>query len=173
MHSWNQASIIPDPRRIFSTSLMLYTDATKGIGFGGIFGKAWIQSPWPTSWEDVDIDFKELFAIVAAVFTWGDTWQGKRIVMVTDNQPITQIWQSGSTPNPALMGLVRKLFLFAASNNFSIAFKFIRGHFNPVADALSRFQMRRFRGLVPDADPRPTAIPAAAWELEAHTHVTH
>ena len=108
MHSWNQASIIPDPRRIYSDTIQLYTDAS-GRGLGGIYNKEWIQAPWPHSWKHVDIDCKELFAIIAAVYTWGDAWAGKRIVMITDNKPITQIWQSGSSPTPGIMILVRKL----------------------------------------------------------------
>ena len=48
MYSWNQASIIPDPRRIYSDTMMLYTDASK-LGLGGIYNKAWIQSSWPPS----------------------------------------------------------------------------------------------------------------------------
>ena len=172
MHSWNQASIIPDPRRIYSDTLKLYTDAS-GRGLGGVYNKAWIQAPWPQSWADVDIDCKELFAIVAAVYTWGKAWAGKRIVMITDNKPITQIWQTGNSPTPALMTLVRKLFLFAAKHHFSIAFKHIYGNHNPIADALSRFQMRRFEHLMPDAEPHPTAVPAAAWDLSMHNHIKH
>ena len=172
MYSWNQASIIPDPRRIYSDTMMLYTDASK-LGLGGIYNKAWIQSSWPPSWADADIDCRELFAILAAVFTWGNSWGGKRVVIVTDNKPITQIWQSTSTPTPALMALVRKLFMFAAFHHFSIAFKHVYGTYNPIADALSRFQMRRFHHLMPDAEPRPTAVPAAAWDLSTHSHTQH
>ena len=121
----------------------------------------------------MDIDFKELFAIVAAAVTWGKQWNGKRIVFVTDNKPITQIWAKGSTPSPLLMSLVRKLFIFAASNNFLVSFKHILGQHNPVADVLSRFQVSRFRQLVPDAEEQATAIPETVWELGLHTHMKH
>ena len=121
----------------------------------------------------MDIDFKELFAIVAAALTWGHQWNGKRIVFVTDNKPITQIWAKGTTPSPVLMTLIRKLFIFAASNNFLISFKHVLGTYNPIADALSRFQVMRFRHLMPDAEEQPTAIPETVWELGLHRHMTH
>ena len=173
LHSWNQASIIPATLRIYSTDIKLYTDAAKTIGFGAVLGNSWIQAAWPTAWLEVDINFKELFAIVAAAFTWGHEWRGRRIVFITDNKPITQIWAAGTTPVPSLMSLIRKLFIFAASNNILFSFKHILGHFNTAADALSRSQVSRFRQVMPDADENPTAIPETVWEIGSHTHTTH
>ena len=167
---WNCHSIIPDPLVIKSTDIKLFTDAAKTIGFGALMDKAWIQSVWPPHLKDADIDYKELFAIMAATLTWGSSWSGKRIVFVTDNKPITQIWSSGTTSSSSLMNIIRKLFLFAASHDFSISFKHIYGHFNEAADALSRFQVQRFRSLVPDADSQPTPLPPQVWEVGNHLY---
>ena len=164
----NRASFIPDPKRIYSTDLMLFTDAAKFKGFGAICGSRWIQSRWPSELYHEDIDFKELFAIWAAARTWGHEWASRRVVFVTDNKPITQIWQSGTTPSARLMVLVRKLYLHAAVSHFTVSFKHIFTHHNPIADALSRFQMDRFRQLQPDADRNPTQIPADVWHLGNH-----
>ena len=150
---------------IQSSDIKLFTDAAKTVGFGAIFGTSWIQAAWPSDMLDDDIDFKELFAIMAASLTWGAAWSGKRVVFITDNKPITQIWDSGSTPCPRLMNLIRKIFLFAATHDFCVSFKHIFGHFNAVADALSRFQDERFRALIPEADQNPTAIPPSVWEV--------
>ena len=173
LHSWNQSSFIPQSHRIFSTDLRLFTDAAKLFGFGAVLGNSWIQAPWPKSWLDTDINFKELFAILAATMTWGHLWTGKRIVFITDNKPITKIWESGATPVHNLMLLIRKLFMFAATHHFLVSFKHILGHYNPAADALSRFQGSRFRQVMPDADALPTVIPEAVWELGTHAHTTH
>ena len=163
----NRSSFIPDPKRVYSTDLLLFTDAAKTHGFGAVYGSSWIQSRW-VQFADEGIDFQELFAIVAAVVTWGHHWQGKRVVFVTDNKPITQIWESGASPSPNIMSLIRRLYLFAARSHFSISFKHILGHFNAAADALSRFQMSRFRQLEPDADLEPTPIPVEAWDIRNH-----
>ena len=115
-----------------------------------------------------DINFLELFAILAAARTWGHEWAGRRIVFVTDNKPITQIWDSGTTPTPTIMQLVRKLYLYAAISHFSISFKHIFTYDNAIADALSRFQMVRFRKLAPHADQTPAQIPPDVWILGNH-----
>ena len=63
------------------------------------------------------------------------------------------------------MTLVRKLFLIAVQNQFSVAFKHIPGKLNPIADALSRFQVKRFRALKPGAAASPKEIPKEIWSL--------
>ena len=91
--------------------------------------------------------------------TWGHKWKGSRIVFTTDNKPITKVWEKGASPSIPLMSLIRPMYLFAAKSGFSISFKHIFGAYNPVADAISRFQMERFFGLRPDANKNPTALP--------------
>ena len=168
--TWNSSAIIPETRAILSSDLCLFTDAS-GKGLGAIYGDQWIQADWQRGFADEDIDFKEAFAIVAAACKWGYRWPGRRLVFVTDNKPFTEIWEKGSTPSPAIMKLVRKLFLIAVHGQFSVAFKHIEGQYNPVADALSRFQERRFRLLHPTADAHPTNIPPEAWNLHSHHQV--
>ena len=147
---------------------MLFTDATKFKGMGAIYGTKWIQATWPSPLCGENIALLELFAIVAAALTWGHQWKGKRVVFVTDNMTITQIWDKGTTPSPKIMALVRKLYLHAAISHFTVSFKYISTHFNAIADALSRFQMTRFRRLAPEADQQPTQLPADLWELGNH-----
>ena len=164
--SWNKSSIIPDPFTILSSDIKLNTDASN-IGLGAIYGNSWIQAAWPTQFNNVqyDIDFKELFTIVIATKTWGHNWAGKRIVFLTDNLPITQIWQAGSTKSPLLMSLIRTLYLTAARLQCFISFKHVYGLDNPIADAISRFQDAKFRQLAPSADAYPTPLPPNVWEI--------
>ena len=51
----------------------------------------------------------------------------------------------------------------AVHYNFSISFKHILRHHNPVADALSRYQEQKFRRLAPCANTLPTKIPNELW----------
>ena len=162
--SWNSSSFIPQPKTILHSDLKLYTDAS-GLGLGAVYGNSWIQARWNNVCSGNGVDFQELFAIVAAAYTWGHQWAGQRIVFITDNKPITQIWDKGTSTSPNIMTLVRKLFLFAVQNNFSVAFKHIPGASNPIADALSRFQATRFRHLKPEADKDPTELPREVWCL--------
>ena len=161
--TWSRSNLIPESKQIYASDLKLFSDASDK-GFGAIYGSAWIQGSW-ARWGDreISIDYRELFAIVAAAETWGHNWAGKRIVFVTDNEPITQIWDKGSTPSPDIMGLIRVLFLSAAQKGYSVSLKYIAGVNNPIADALSRFQDNLFRNLLPEADPAPTPIPPHVW----------
>jgi hypothetical protein len=160
--SWNKKSVIPESFEIFSSDIKLYTDASN-IGFGAILNNSWIQGKWDSYSSKLSIDYKELFAIVAAAMTWGHLWEGRRIIFITDNLPIVQIWNIGTTPSVELMKLVRKLYLLAAKTGFSVSLKHIYGNFNPVADAISRFQENRFRQLMPHADLQPTKFPETIW----------
>ena len=162
--TWNSSSFIPQIKSILSTDLYLFTDAS-GVGLGAVYRTDWIQARWDDIHASKSVDFQELFAILAAAYTWGHQWAGQRIVFITDNLPITQIWEKGSSPTPDIMTLVRRLFLVAVNNQFSVAFKHIPGSKNPIADAISRFQDRRFRTLMPNAATTQTQIPSEIWEL--------
>ena len=161
---WARTTIIPQTYRIQDTDISLSTDASK-IGFGGVFGNQWIQAAWPKDMHAlnrgnaIDIDYLELFAIFAACATWGHLWAGNRIIIHTDNLPITDVWQQGTSKSMDLMSLVRSIFLEAANNQYCLALKFIPGKSNILADAISRFQMQQFREANPQADLHPTPLP--------------
>ena len=163
--NWSRSTIIPETYTILASDIRLFTDASK-LGLGAIYEKRWIQARWPSSMaalntgKAIDIDYLELFAIFAACATWGHLWPGKRIVICTDNKPITDVWQAGTSKSPRIMNLVRKTFLEAANHQFSLSLKFIPGKVNTVADNISRFQVAKLRMEVPDAEPAPTELPA-------------
>ena len=94
---WNgRESILP--LSITSEALHLSTDASN-LGMGGVYGKKWFFSEWDSMLRGKHINVKELFAIFAAVVTWGDDMD---VIIYTDNKPITQIWLTGSTKNKKL-----------------------------------------------------------------------
>ena len=167
--SWSCSSIIPDSYIILNSDLKLFTDASKQ-GFGGVYGHRWIQGRWPLDMTAlkgaaIDIDYLELFAIYAACVTWGHLWEGKRIVICTDNKPITELWQAGTSKSKPIMSLIRLTFLTAANHQFSLSLKFIPGATNTAADLISRFQVDKFKVMVPEADPHPTPLPTQVSQL--------
>ena len=166
--SWSTSSMIPPSNTILSTDMMLHTDASN-IGYGAVYNSQWIQGSWPPNKPKLSISYRELFAITAAALTWGDQWSGKRVVFVTDNKPITQIWNTGSSPCPDIMSLIRPLYFHAASHGYTVSFKHIFGISNPLADSLSRFQMNKFFSLMPSASPAPTAVPPSVLKLRDQT----
>ena len=83
----------------------------------------------------------------------------------TYNQPITEIWNSGTTPSVPIMSLIRKTYLIAARLEFSISLKQVLGIYNPIADALFHFQMQKFYHFAPHANVNETILPPAVWNL--------
>ena len=160
---WNGVSMFQSDI-VTSVSLSLFTDASFQ-GFGAVYGKHWFSVPWPSSFGSHDINIRELFAIVAAVLTWGDRWHNKQILFFTDNMTITQVWKSGTCRDPHIMRLVRFLFLFAARRNINILLQHIQGHNNVLADALSRLQVGRFRRLHRDHHPVASPVPDELWTI--------
>lgn len=57
---------------------------------------------------------------------------------------------------PIVMALMKKLTWCSVVNNFNINAKHIPGKYNNIAYAISRFQMKKFRNLAPNAKQEPT-----------------
>ena len=161
--TWNGVELIQAPV-ITSVSLTLFTDASS-IGCGGVYNTKWFSARWPSQFLEYHINFLELFAIWVAVFIWGSEWKNKQILFYTDNMPITNIWKNGSCVNKDIMRLVRILFLFCAKSNINLLMQHIPGHYNKLADALSRCQVAKFHACNPAAAPEPTAISVDVWHV--------
>ena len=64
------------------------------------------------------------------------------------------------------MELIRRIYFHAAKGNFTVRISYFPGSENVVADALSRFQMGRFRTLVPTANVLPEVVDTNLVELQ-------
>ena len=56
------------------------------------------------------------------------------------------------------MNLLRFLVLISMKHNFLVRARHVPGAKSEIADALSRFQVQRFREFAPNADHRPCTI---------------
>ena len=114
-----------------------------------MFGRKWFCGRWPPAFQgdSTSIQWKELFPIYAACYTWGDQWQGKCTLFHTDNLTDVAIWNKQSTKSPKLMAIACKLFLVSALYDFEVKLTHVEGRLNPISDSLSRLQMLRFRQL--------------------------
>ena len=166
--SWNGRSFIPPPP-VSNVELQLYTDAS-ALGLGGTFGSHWFAVQLSVfsslSWqpESFNITYWELFALVIAIFIWAPSLAEREVVLNTDNQALLAIWSNGSSVKP-IMRLVRALFFRLARFNINLLLNHIPGSTNVNADLLSRFQVRRFLELNPDADTDNSPCPPDIWEI--------
>ena len=145
--------------------MQLFTDASGTNGWGAYWSGKWLQKHWSEAQIHKDIMWKELFAIVMAVHTWGALWQRQKILIHCDNQAVVKIWESGSTRAKEAMALVHLLYYCAVRYNINVYIVYIAGVNNEIADCLSHFQQDKFRRLVPLANPVPDNIPV--WPTQS------
>ena len=163
LKDWNGTSLFLNSFWENSTNLSLYTDASGTLGFGGIFRTQWFQGKWlphqTLTTKNISIDWQELYAIVVASYIWAPLWAQKRIVFYCDNQAVVSIINSKRSKSPRIMDLVRALTLQTLKYNFYFKALHVPGHYNDIADSISRFQQTRFRRLAPHADHQPQPLP--------------
>lgn len=163
--NWNGRSFFLHSVWTPAEDLGLYTDASGSLGWGAYYGaeQRWMSEKWTAEQQDMSIDFKELFAIVAACAAWGQGWTSMRIRLHCDNLPVVQCVTSGSSRAPTLMPLLRCLMMICARQNFVLSAVHVAGVKNVVADALSRCNLQEFRRLAPRARLEPDEVPTFPW----------
>ena len=100
--TWNGSVKFIDQNSVLAVDMLLYTDASGSYDCGAYYQGAWFFHAWQPHQHLRAIQWKELFAIVAAALTWGHRWQGKQVKVMCDNQVIV-LCMAG----PALQGLSR------------------------------------------------------------------
>ena len=94
---WSGKSLILNSHWTLSTTMHLFTDASGNDGWGAYWSGHWLQAHWSPTQQSMDITWKELYAIVIAIHTWGPHWQWKNILFHCDNKAVVDIWEKGST----------------------------------------------------------------------------
>ena len=96
---------------------------------------------------------------------WHPHFSGKRLQVWCDNESVVAIINSGHSKAPRVMDLVRFLVLISMKHKFLVRARHVPGVSNAIADALSHFQVQRFRELAPQADQTPCTIPPSLMTL--------
>jgi len=161
---WNGVSFFLDNHITKAHDMCLFTDAAGSTGFGGFYENQWFQGIWPKELRietnpEISIAFQELYPVVVAAMLWGQSWECRRIMFYSDNQATVHIINKGRSKSPAIMKLMRRLVITAGLYNFCFVAEHVPGVQNSIADALSRFQMSRFRKLAPHAQEQPCQVP--------------
>lgn len=168
LENYNNKTPFPDLVWSSKDALNLYTDSCGSCGGGAFYDNHWTLIKWPNFWSSEvlrDITFLELVPLVAAIWLWQDNLAAKKLTIDTDNMALVHILNSQTSKSQRIMSLLRPLVLVCIKSNIQIKSIHIPGHFNSMADSISRFQWERFRTLAPNADSYPSQIPSEFWNI--------
>ena len=159
--TWDGLSFFCMPAWAPLPDFQVSSDASGSLGYRAIFQSHWFCGAWSVAQRSSSIAYKEFFPIVVAASMWGSHWVSRRVEFLCDNESVVAVLKSGTSRDQGLMFLLRYLSMLAVRHSFLFTASSVRGKSNPIADALSRFQLQRFRRLAPYADVASTEIPAS------------
>ena len=108
---------------------------------------------------NLTIEYLELFAMVAALLTWGDELKHRRISLFCDNKPVVGMLNKLSSSCHNCLQLLRILTLNNLINDRRVFAVYVRSADNDLADSLSHLQFKHFWSLAPRTmDKNPSAI---------------
>ncbi|KAJ1209296.1 hypothetical protein NDU88_004674 [Pleurodeles waltl] len=147
--------------------IKICSDASGANGFALFWDGHWAAEAWPTSWKQVrhSIAFFEFFPFVVALAIWGPYLANRNVVFNVENQTVVYLVNLQRAKDERVLRLLRIFLLNCLRFNIMFKARHVPGINNDIADALSRFQWHRFRGLAPGADVQKTAIPGELWEI--------
>ena len=153
-----------------SEEICFYSDASgsKILGYGCIYKDQWIYGQWEAEFMELNkpsIEYLEMFALVAGVFTWEKQLGNRRIVVFCDNEAVVQMINTMTSGCKNCMILLRLLTLNNLQFNRRVAAKYINTKKNFLADSLSRNQLTRFRKLGPHMKKYPDTIHPQLWPM--------
>jgi hypothetical protein len=114
------------------------TDASSH-GFGGHDSDgSFFLGEWSATQRNRSSTWREAMAVYLGAITWEDKWRNRRIHLLTDNMALVYILNSGSSRAPAIMKIIRRLFLLLARSNILLKASHLPREFNTQADWLSK-----------------------------------
>lgn len=124
-------------RWISGPDIIAFSDASN-LGFGFHSADKLCHGAWPSAVRGKHINWKELCAIELSCISFAPSWSGHRVLFACDNETAVSIINSGSSRNPALAAIIRRIAMLAAIFGFDFRAVHIPGAENKLADHLSR-----------------------------------
>jgi hypothetical protein len=141
-----------------SDSIHMGSDASK-LGFGAVYGKRWVQAPYPPSWQLLHITVLELYPIFVLLHLFGHLLKDSSILFHCDNTAVVAIINKQTSKDKTVMCIVRSLVLLLVHHNICLKSAHIAGVINVLPDKISRFQVTPQLLLDFGMHPTPTPIP--------------
>ena len=154
---------------VTAQELNFYSDASANeqLGYGAVFNNEWLFNQWEPNYIrscSPSIEYLELYALVAAILTWGRKLKNKRIVVFCDNLSVVSMIQNTTSKCKNCMYLIRLLVLSGLVDNRRVFAKHVRGRDNHLADSLSRLNIQKFWNRAPiTMNKYPTPVSKLVW----------
>lgn len=137
---WSGISAIAPARH----QTTIATDASGKKGIGGVWFATMdmFSTRMPRRHRSKHINYKEMHAVLHAFAHWGDNWKGHLVEVQCDNEAVVA-GINKKTIRGAAIGPLQHLLLLAAILDVDIRATWIPSEENALADALSRFEMKK------------------------------
>lgn len=178
LSDFNGVCYISENDWVSNESLELFSDSSgsANLGCASFYQGQYVQYRWPQGWARQpiirDITFLELVPIVLSLLVWGSKLANSKIIFRVDNFSLCTIINNRTSKSKRTMTLLRPLVLYTMKFGIQFRAKFLEGCKNEVADSLSRFQVKRFRKLCPNAADEPEPIPTVFHDLISTVKLT-
>ena len=153
------------------TELRFFSDASanKILGYGAVFNNDWLFGQWEPGFienQKPSIEYLELFALTAALLTWGDKIMDMRVVIFCDNSAVVQMVNTLTSSCKNCMYLIHLITLNNLVDNRKVFVKHLRSEENVLSDALSRMNFKKFWKLVPPTMHHfPSTVSPLIWPV--------
>ena len=115
---------MPPPQHSFS----VLSDVSGSWGCGAISStQEWFQWQWPKADQISNIAIQEMIPVVISAAIWGNTWQGNRVLILSDNESVVSVLNARSARDTRLVHLSCRLFFYAATYQFTLTAEHIAG----------------------------------------------
>ena len=141
-----------------ATANIMFSDASN-TAVAAVLGTNWtvIEYKGEYAWLlDKDIAYKELYAVVLGVATFGRQLYRSQLLMNIDNKAVHYCVQAGKSKDAGLMGLIRALYHYTTIHHIQYQSCHLAGVDNILADSLSRGRPDVFFTALPSAHPSMT-----------------
>ena len=163
---WSEVLKHPPERSIAQKTrevVLAWSDAASTKGLGRYYLSGSQTSPLPESAISITlpphltktkehINTQEMRAVEQVLLYWGGKWRGKRLVINIDNSAVVH-GLIKQTMRGAPMRALRRCLLLAAAYDLDLEPRWVLTTDNALADALSRFDLKKIADLAPQLLP--------------------
>ena len=127
----------PIPPVVWTPLVSFFTDASLD-GFGMVWGSRALAGLFPSEYDSLDINKKEMITVMAAIKHWFQDLANLKVKIYVDNQACVALLNYGITKCPFLANCLREIQYFLAKFNIEIRAEYIPSKSNHLADLCSR-----------------------------------